>query len=52
MTKLARLWRKSMHEKQLQQFKNEHIEQYKDEDPFAVDWSNLDGRNVAQGNWD
>lgn len=35
-----------------EQLHNENIEQDKDEDPFGVDWSNLDGRNVAQGNWD
>jgi len=31
---------------------DEQKQQNEDEDPFAVDWSNLDGRNVAQGNWD
>lgn len=41
-----------LYDEQQQQFKHEHIDQNKDEDPFAVDWSNLDGRNVAQGNWD
>ena len=41
-----------LYEEQQQQFKNEYIEQDEDEDPFGVDWSNLDGRNVAQGNWD
>ena len=41
-----------LYDEQQQQFKNEHINQDKDEDPFAVDWSNLDGRNVAKGNWD
>lgn len=35
-----------------QEFNNEHQQQNEDEDPFAVDWSNLDGRNVAKGNWD
>ena len=54
---LESLWMgQRMHSKlydaQKQEFKNEHKEQKKDEDPFAVDWSNLDGRNVAQGNWD
>ena len=34
------------------EFNDEHIEQVEEEDPFAVDWSNLDGRNVARGNWD
>ena len=34
------------------EFNDEHIDQAEEEDPFAVDWSNLDGRNVAQGNWD
>lgn len=35
-----------------EQLHNENIKQDEDEDPFAVDWSNLDGRNVAKGNWD
>jgi len=34
------------------EFNDEHPEQQEDEDPFAIDWSNLDGRNVARGNWD
>jgi hypothetical protein len=41
-----------LYDNQKQEVKNEQIEQEDDEDPFAVDWSNLDGRNVAQGNWD
>ena len=38
--------------KRKENVEKELIHQIKDEDPFAVDWSNLDGRNVAQGNWD
>jgi hypothetical protein len=38
--------------KRKENVEKELIDQIKDEDPFAVDWSNLDGRNVAQGNWD
>jgi len=54
---LESLWMgQRMHSKlydaQKQEFNNEHQQQNEDEDPFAVDWSNLDGRNVAQGNWD
>ena len=41
-----------LYDNQKQEVKNEQVEQEDDEDPFAVDWSNLDGRNVAQGNWD
>lgn len=41
-----------LYDTQKQEFNNEHQQQKEDEDPFAVDWSNLDGRNVAQGNWD
>lgn len=41
-----------LYDEQKQEFNNEHQQQNEDEDPFAVDWSNLDGRNVAQGNWD
>jgi hypothetical protein len=41
-----------LYDAQKQEFNNEHQQQNEDEDPFAVDWSNLDGRNVAQGNWD
>lgn len=41
-----------LYDNQKQEVKKEQIEQEDDEDPFAVDWSNLDGRNVAQGNWD
>jgi len=41
-----------LYDNQKQEVKNEQIEQEDDEDPFAVDWSNLDGRNIAQGNWD
>lgn len=28
------------------------VEQEEEEDPFSVDWSNLDERNVSKGNWD
>ena len=54
---LESLWMgQRMHDKlydtQKQEFNNEHQQQNEDEDPFSVDWSNLDGRNVAQGNWD
>ena len=54
---LESLWMgQRMHAKlydvQKQELNNEHRQQNQDEDPFAVDWSNLDGRNVAQGNWD
>ena len=54
---LESLWMgQRMHSKlydaQKQEFNNEHQQQNEYEDPFAVDWSNLDGRNVAQGNWD
>tara|TARA_R110001606_G_scaffold155829_1_gene298145 strand:- start:115 stop:447 length:333 start_codon:yes stop_codon:yes gene_type:complete len=35
-----------------QQCDGEYIIQDEDEDPFSVDWSNLDGRNVSKGNWD
>lgn len=54
---LESLWMgQRMHSKlydaQKQEFNNEQQQQNEDEDPFAVDWSNLDGRNVAQGNWD
>ena len=41
-----------LYDSQKQEFNNEYQQQNEDEDPFAVDWSNLDGRNVAQGNWD
>ena len=41
-----------LYDEQQQQFTGEYIDQDEDEDPFSVDWSNLDGRNVAQGNWD
>ena len=41
-----------LYDAQKQEFNNEHQQQNEDEDPFSVDWSNLDGRNVAQGNWD
>lgn len=41
-----------LYDAQKQELNNEHQQQNEDEDPFAVDWSNLDGRNVAQGNWD
>lgn len=41
-----------LYDNQMQAVKSEQIEQIEDEDPFAVDWSNLDGRNVAKGNWD
>ena len=45
-----------MHDKlyddQKQLVNQENIEQNQKEDPFAIDWSNLDGRNVSQGNWD
>lgn len=41
-----------LYKEQKQELKNEHIEQDENEDPFSVDWSNLDGPNVAQGNWD
>ena len=34
------------------ELKHQSPTQNEDEDPFAVDWSNLDGRNVAKGNWD
>ena len=34
------------------QLEKEFIKQENDEDPFAVDWDNMDGRNIAQGNWD
>jgi len=34
------------------QLEKELIRQENDEDPFSVDWDNMDGRNVAQGNWD
>lgn len=38
--------------KRKESIKQELIPQRKDEDPFAIDWNNMDGRNVAQGNWD
>jgi hypothetical protein len=38
--------------KRKENFNSELSNQNEDEDPFAVDWSNLDGRNVARGNWD
>jgi hypothetical protein len=38
--------------KRKENIEKELIQQKKDEDPFAVDWDNMDGRNVAQGNWD
>ena len=38
--------------KRKENFSSELPDQDEEEDPFAVDWSNLDGRNVAQGNWD
>ena len=41
-----------LYEDQQAELKHQAVTQDEDEDPFAVDWSNLDGRNVAQGNWD
>lgn len=41
-----------LYEDQKDEICKEFVGQDGDEDPFAVDWSNLDGRNVAQGNWD
>jgi len=38
--------------KRKENFHFELSQQDEEEDPFSVDWSNLDGRNVAQGNWD
>lgn len=54
---LEALWMgQRMHDKlyddQKQLVNQENIEQNQKEDPFAIDWSNLDGRNVSQGNWD
>jgi len=41
-----------LYEDQQLELKSESKHQEIEEDPFSVDWSNLDGRNVAQGNWD
>lgn len=41
-----------LYEEQKEQIRKEFVGQDDDEDPFSVDWSNLDGRNVTQGNWD
>lgn len=38
--------------KRKENFNSELNQQDQEEDPFSVDWSNLDGRNVAKGNWD
>ena len=38
--------------KRKENFHSELSQQDEEEDPFSVDWSNLDGRNVSQGNWD
>ena len=38
--------------KRKENFNSELNQQDEEEDPFSVDWSNLDGRNVAKGNWD
>ena len=38
--------------KRKENFNSELSNQDEEEDPFSVDWSNLDGRNVARGNWD
>jgi hypothetical protein len=42
----------SLTKKRQENLNKELAQQDKDEDPFGVDWSNLDGRNVSQGNWD
>ncbi len=38
--------------KRKENFHSELNQQKEEENPFSVDWSNLDGRNVAKGNWD
>lgn len=38
--------------KRKENFDKELKQQKESEDPFSIDWSNLDGRNVSQGNWD
>lgn len=41
---------KKLYDEQVKQLRNEEPD---DEDfDFSIDWSKLDGRNVAKGNWD
>lgn len=40
-----------LYDEQVKQLRSEEHDDV-DEFDFSVDWSKLDGRNVAQGNWD